>query len=66
MCSTDHALVGYGDVIGLLRLEHLPLIGALAPVVLACAWAGRRLAAPPPQRVFEPLVIAATVPPLVS
>ena len=31
--------------IGLLRLEHLPLVALLAPVVLACAWAGRRLAA---------------------
>ncbi|MGC9808257.1 hypothetical protein [Schaalia odontolytica] len=39
---------------GLLHLEHLPLIGALAPVVLACAWAGRRLAARIPQRVFAP------------
>ena len=64
--DTGHAFVGDGDVIGLLRLEHLPLIGALAPVVLACAWAGRRLAACIPQRVFEPLVIAATVPLLVS
>lgn len=50
---------------GLLRLEHLPLIGLLAPVVLACAWAGRRLAARIPLRVFEPLVIATTVPLLV-
>ncbi len=46
---------------GLLRLEHLPLIGLLAPVVLACAWAGRRLAARIPLRVFEPLVIATTI-----
>lgn len=64
--DTGHAFVGDGDVIGLLRLEHLPLIGALAPVVRACAWAGRRLAACILQRVFEPLVIAATVPLLVS
>ena len=27
--DTGHAFVGDGDVIGLLRLEHLPLIGAL-------------------------------------
>jgi regulatory protein, lysR:lysR, substrate-binding len=46
---------------GLLRLEHLPLIGLLAPVVLACAWSGRRLAARIPLRVFEPLVIATTI-----
>lgn len=45
---------------GLLRLEHLPLIGVLAPVVLACAWAGRRLAARVPLRIFEPLVITTT------
>lgn len=64
--DTGHAFVGDGDVMGLLHLEYLPPIGALAPVVLACAWAGRRLAAPIPQRVFEPLVIAATVPLLVS
>ncbi len=47
--------------IGLLRLEHLPLVALLAPVVLACAWAGRRLAAHIPLRVFEPLVIATTI-----
>ena len=64
--DTGHAFVVDGDVMGLLHLEYLPPIGALAPVVLACAWAGRRLAAPIPQRVFEPLVIAATVPLLVS
>ena len=52
--DTGHAFVGDGDVIGLLCLEHLPLIGALALVVLACAWAVRRLAAPIPQRVFAP------------
>ena len=46
---------------GLLRLEHLPLIGLLAPVVLAWAWARRRLAAHIPLRVFEPLVIATTI-----
>ena len=46
---------------GLLRLEHLPLIGLLAPVVLACAWAARRLAARIPLRVFEPLVIVTTI-----
>ncbi len=46
---------------GLLRLEHLPIIGLLTPVVLACAWAGRRLAAHIPLRVFEPLVIATTI-----
>lgn len=45
----------------LLRHEHLPLIGMLAPVVLACAWAGRRLAAHIPLRVFEPLVITTTI-----
>ena len=39
----------------------LPLIGALAPIVLACAWAGRRLAAHIPLRIFEPLVIATTI-----
>ena len=39
----------------------LPLIGALAPIVLACAWAGRRLAARIPLRIFEPLVIATTI-----
>lgn len=37
------------------------LIGALAPVVLACAWAGRRLASRIPLRVFESLVIATTI-----
>ena len=46
---------------GLLRLEHLPLIGVLAPAVLACAWAGCRLAAHIPLRIFEPLVIATTI-----
>lgn len=46
---------------GLLRPEHLPLIAALAPVVLLCAWAGRCLATRIPLRVFEPLVIATTV-----
>lgn len=46
---------------GLLRAEHLPLIGLLAPVVLACARAGRRLAARIPLRIFEPLVIATTI-----
>lgn len=46
---------------GLLRLDHLPLIGLLAPVVLVCAWAGRRLATHIPPRVFEPLVIATTI-----
>lgn len=46
---------------GLLRLEHLPLIGVLAPVVLACAWAGRHLAARVPLRIFEPLVITTTI-----
>ena len=46
---------------GLLRLEHLPLIGALAPIVLLCAWTGRRLAARIPLRVFAPLVIATTI-----
>ena len=50
---------------GLLHLEHLPLIGALAPVVLACAWAGRRLAAHIPLRVFEPLVVTTTIVPTV-
>lgn len=39
----------------------LPLIGALAPIVLACAWAGRRLAAHIPLRIFEPLVITTTI-----
>ena len=39
----------------------LPLIGALAPIVLACAWAGRRLAARIPLGIFEPLVIATTI-----
>ena len=46
---------------GLLRLEYLPIIAPLAPVVLACAWAGRRLAARIPLRVFEPLVVATTI-----
>lgn len=46
---------------GLLRLEHLPLIALLAPVVLACAWARRRLADHIPLRVFEPLVVATTI-----
>ena len=48
---------------GLLRPEHLPLIGLLAPVVLAWAWAwaGRRLASRIPLRVFEPLIIATTI-----
>lgn len=46
---------------GPLRLEHLPLIGVLVPVVLACAWAGRCLAAHIPLRIFEPLVIATTI-----
>ena len=46
---------------GLLRLEHLPLIALLAPVALTCAWVGRRLAARIPLRVFEPLVIATTI-----
>lgn len=39
----------------------LPLIGALAPIVLACAWAGRRLAARIPLRVFKSLIIATTI-----
>lgn len=46
---------------GLVRLEHLPLIGALAPIVLLCAWAGRRLTARIPLRIFEPLVIVTTI-----
>ena len=46
---------------GLLRLEHLPLIGLLTPVVLACAWAGRQVAARIPLRVIEPLVIVTTI-----
>ena len=46
---------------GLLRLEYLPIIAPLAPVVLACAWAGRRLAARIPLRLFEPLVVATTI-----
>ncbi len=46
---------------GLLHLEHLPLIGLLVPVVLTCAWAGVLLAARIPLRVFEPLVIATTI-----
>lgn len=33
----------------------------LAPVVLTCAWAGHRLAAHIPLRVFEPLVVATTI-----
>lgn len=51
--------------IGLLRLEHLPLVALLAPVVLACAWAGRRLVAHIPLRVFEPLVVTTTIVPTV-
>ena len=39
----------------------LPLIGALAPIALACASAGRRLAAHIPLRLFAPLVIATTI-----
>lgn len=46
---------------GLLRTEHLPLIELLAPIVLACAWAGRRLTARISLRVFKPLVIATTL-----
>ena len=52
--DTGHAFVGDGDVMGLLHLEYLPPIGALAPVVLACAWAGRRLAAPFPNASSPP------------
>lgn len=39
----------------------LPLIGALAPIVLTCAWAGRHLAAHIPLHIFEPLIIATTI-----
>ena len=37
--------------LGLLRLDHLSLIGTLGPVVLTCAWTGSRLAAHIPLHV---------------
>ena len=47
--------------LGIIRPEHLALDAVLAPVVIALALAGRRLADRMDQRVFEPIVIALTV-----
>ena len=47
--------------LGIIRPEHLALGAVLAPVVIALALAGRRLADRMDQRVFEPIVIALTV-----
>lgn len=47
--------------LGIIRPEHLALDAVLAPVVIALALAGRRLADRMDQRIFEPIVIALTV-----
>ena len=47
--------------LGIIRPEHLALDAVLAPVVIALALAGRRLADRMDQRVFEPIVIALTI-----
>ena len=47
--------------LGIIRPEHLALDAVLAPVVIALALAGRRLADRMDQRVFEPIVIVLTV-----
>ena len=47
--------------LGIIRPEHLALGAVLAPVVIALALAGRRLADRMDQRVFEPIVIALTI-----
>ena len=52
--------VGIPARCGLGSPETPRAVGA-GPVVLACAWAGHRLAAHIPLRVFEPLVVATTI-----
>ena len=47
--------------LGIIRPERLALDAVLAPVVIALALAGRRLADRMDQRVFEPIVIALTI-----
>ena len=47
--------------LGIIRPEHLALDAVLAPVVIALALVGRRLADRMDQRVFEPIVIALTI-----
>lgn len=47
--------------LGIIRPEHLALDAVLAPVVIALALVGRRLADRMDQRIFEPIVIALTI-----